>query len=385
MQRRRESHQAHRTMVILVDGFATLKDEYQDYEGQQMLDAFYRVYADGPAVGMHFAVTTTRAKAVPSAMDEVTTQRWVYRLADPYDYSSLGIKGKDLPAPVPGRCVSSATLLQMHSATPDHGLESAIAEATAKWAHIQAKPDAVGALPDNVPASRFTGLVDLAAEPIRIPVGLREDTLSPALLDLYEGEHVLITGPARSGKSTLLLAIAGVLRAAPEDQRPVVWGIYDRRSPLRGAGLDRYAENADEIPALLAMLRLETRPVFLLIDDAERVEDADQSLTSLLNTAPPNLHAIAAGRGSDLRSLYSHWTKSVRKARCGVLLQPDIDYDGELLGARIPRNAYPRSRPVAGTRAWAGRSSSCRPPAPWGDCSSSASSAERGGPAGASE
>ena len=27
----------------------------------------------------------------------------------------------------------------------------------------------------------------------------------------------------------------------------------------------------------------------------------------------------------------------MRKARCGVLLQPNIDYDGELLGATLPR------------------------------------------------
>ena len=48
---------------------------------------------------------------------------------------------------------------------------------------------------------------------------------------------------------------------------------------------------------------------------------------------------IAAGRSADLRTLYSHWTKTVRKARCGVLLQPDVDYDGELLGVTLPRRA----------------------------------------------
>ncbi|MCU1540303.1 MAG: cell division protein FtsK, partial [Arthrobacter sp.] len=48
---------------------------------------------------------------------------------------------------------------------------------------------------------------------------------------------------------------------------------------------------------------------------------------------------IAAGRSADLRGLYSHWTKTLRKSRLGVLLQPDVDYDGELLGAVLPRRA----------------------------------------------
>ena len=48
---------------------------------------------------------------------------------------------------------------------------------------------------------------------------------------------------------------------------------------------------------------------------------------------------VAAGRSDDLRSLYSHWTRTVRKSRAGVLLQPNVDYDGELLGVTLPRRS----------------------------------------------
>ena len=34
-----------------------------------------------------------------------------------------------------------------------------------------------------------------------------ESDLEPGFLEVYEGEHLLISGPARSGKSTLLLAL----------------------------------------------------------------------------------------------------------------------------------------------------------------------------------
>nr|BFF15280.1 hypothetical protein GCM10025699_65830 [Microbacterium flavescens] len=105
------------------------------------------------------------------------------------------------------------------------------------------------------------------------------------------------------------------------------------------AALDRVAVGADEVPALLAALRLERGPVVLLIDDAERFDDTDQAIASLLAANRPGLCVIAAGRSADLRTLYSHWTKTLRKSRCGVLLQPDVDYDGELLGVTLPRRA----------------------------------------------
>ena len=97
------------------------------------------------------------------------------------------------------------------------------------------------------------------------------------------------------------------------------------------------AVGADEVAALVAQVRLQTDPVALLVDDAERFEDGDGALEGLLSL--PHVHLIASGRSDDLRSLYSHWTKTLRKARCGVLLRPNIDYDGDLLGVNLPRHA----------------------------------------------
>ncbi|MBD8726854.1 FtsK/SpoIIIE domain-containing protein [Frigoribacterium sp. CFBP 13707] len=346
---RRASPGTGRRAVVLLDGLAALRDEYQDYEGQQLLDLLYRVYADGPGLGLSFAVSTTRAKAVPSAMDEVTTQKWLYRLADQYDYASYGIRGKSVPAAVPGRCVDTVTGLQMHVATPEGDLAAAVAQVRGAWAGMPPKANAIGQLPDDVRVDELDLAPVLTGEPWLLPIGIGEDDLTPAQLEVYEGEHVMIAGPARSGKSTLLCALAESIRALPGD-RPAVWGIGDRRSPLATAGLDRVAVGVDEIPALLASLRLERGPVVLLIDDAERFDDADQSIASLLASRTP-VTVVAAGRSADLRTLYSHWTKTVRKARCGVLLQPDVDYDGDLLGATLPRRA-----PVALSR---GRGYAC--------------------------
>ena len=351
VERRRTEPGSRRRAVVLLDGLAALRDDLQDYEGQQLLDLLYRAYADGPGLGLSFAVSTTRAKAVPSAMDEVTTQKWLYRLADSYDYATFGVRGSGVPAPVPGRCVDAVTKLQMHVATPPGPLADAVALVAAAWAGQPAKQSAIGQLPTDVPVDRVGVTPSFSGEPWQLPIGLGEDDLSPAVLEVYEGEHVLVAGPARSGKSTLLLAIAESVRTAVGTDRPAVWGIGDRRSPLGQAGLDRMATGADEVPALLASLRLERGPVLLLVDDAERLDDADQSIATLLASGRPGLCVVAAGRSADLRTLYGHWTKTVRKARCGVLLQPDVDYDGELLGVTLPRRA-----PVALTQ---GRGYAC--------------------------
>jgi S-DNA-T family DNA segregation ATPase FtsK/SpoIIIE len=340
LERRRAQPGGHRRTVVLLDGLASLRDEFQDFDGQQLLALLYGAYADGPALGLSFAVSTTRAKAVPSAMNEVTLQKWLFRLADTYDYSSLGVRGKAIPAAFPGRCVDPRTSLQMHVATPGIGMVAAVDRVRQRWAHVPAKSAAVRRLPTKVTLQELSVEPQLEGEPWLIPVGVGEMDLSPAFLEIYEGENVLIAGPARSGKSTLLLALAAALRGAATARGPAqVWGICDRRSPLATAALDRTAVGADEVPALLAALRLERGTVFLLIDDAERFEDADQSISAVVASGRAGLCVIAAGRAADLRGLYSHWTKTLRKSRLGVLLQPDVDYDGELLGALLPRRA----------------------------------------------
>jgi len=335
---RRRAAPGGRRAIVLLDGLAALRDEYQDFEGQQLLDALYRVYAEGPALGISFAVSTTRAKAVPSAMDEVTTQKWLFRLADPYDYSSIGVRPKEAPPAVPGRFVDSIDRLQSHVATPDVPLDRAVEALAARWPDAPRKASAVGRLPDAVSVRDLSAPATFDTEPWSLPVGIAEDDLGTAALEVYDGEHVLVAGPARSGKSTVLLALAETARSAT-GVRPVVWGICDRRSPLATADLDRVAVGADEVPALIAALRLERGPVLLLVDDAERFDDADQALAGLLTSERPGLCIVAAGRAGDLRALYSHWTKPLRKARCGILLQPDVDYDGELLGVQLPRRA----------------------------------------------
>ncbi|PPG44702.1 FtsK/SpoIIIE domain-containing protein [Rathayibacter sp. AY2B5] len=334
VRRRRASPGGHRRALVLIDGLATLKDEFQDWEGLALMEAFTRAYADGPELGLHFAVTSTRARAIPSVMEEVTTQKWLFRLADPQDYAAAGVKPVQAPAAVPGRCVLTSSLLQTQVATPRAGLDDAIAELAAAWPDARGRTSTVGTLPDRVAVSALGIEARFDREPWLLPIGLSESDLAPLAFQVFEGEHVVIAGPARSGKSTVLLALAEAARAAGS---VAVWGVCDRRSPLRGADLDRLAVGAEELRTLLASLSTEEGPVLLLLDDAERWDDTDQALMRLVSSGRPGLCVVLAGRSSELRSHFGNWTKKAAASRSVLLLQPDIDNDGTLLGAQIPR------------------------------------------------
>jgi len=154
---------------------------------------------------------------------------------------------------------------------------------------------------------------------------------------LYEGEHAIVAGPARSGKSLTLWTLAQTLRASGQPLHIAATG--GRRSPLPDCpALDRYAPAA-EAGAMLAQLRVQQSPVVLLIDDAEGFDDVDGAIAGLLGAGRHDLHVIAAARADALRSLYSHWTQEIRKSKVGLLLRPSIDYDGDLVGTTLPRRA----------------------------------------------
>ncbi|MEA5665490.1 MAG: ATP-binding protein, partial [Cutibacterium granulosum] len=153
-------------------------------------------------------------------------------------------------------------------------------------------------------------------------------------LEAFTGEHVLISGPARSGKSTMLAAIHQMLI----QQYPGIDILVSapRRSPL-GQLLPEVMP-PDQLLNRVAEKGGSPEPCIIMIDDAHMIADESQVLTQALNSPESPFLFIVSGRNNDLRSLYSHWTGKIRKSRLGVLLVPDTDYDGDLLGVRLPRH-----------------------------------------------
>ena len=183
---RRADASRRKPLFIVLDGFATLRDEFSDAVSMDLLANFYRVYADGPAVGIHCVVSTSRAKNIPSQILDASLQTWFFQLSDIHDYSSYGIRGTNVPAAIPGRCVDPKHLRQMQVATPAVGVEEAVSMVHERFPQAPAKRDVIGQLPtwvswESMPAAEFSPSL------WRIPVGIAEATLEACAFELYEG------------------------------------------------------------------------------------------------------------------------------------------------------------------------------------------------------
>ncbi|MFN2556773.1 MAG: cell division protein FtsK, partial [Nitriliruptorales bacterium] len=275
-------------------------------------------------------------------------QKWLFRLADPYDYTAFGVKPGSVPPLPPGRAIGANTgrLIQIGRPTPS--LTEAVAALAAEVAPPVRPPAALGTLPQVVAPEPLAASARFDAWPWLLPVGIAEYSLGPATLHLYEGEDALIAGPPRSGRTSALCALARLIRIAQAGIQ--LTGVAPRPSRLRvSPDLDGVVIDPHRLPEVLQALAEDPRPQLILVDDADVLDDSQGAFEQLLRRRRPDVHLIVAGRADVLRSLYGHWTQSVRRSKCGVLLRPDVDLDGDLLGVRLPRRA-----PVAMTvgRGW---------------------------------
>jgi DNA segregation ATPase FtsK/SpoIIIE, S-DNA-T family len=337
--------------LVLIDNVGSLRSELEkDFTGLAVLEDLERIFADGPAVGLHILATGDRAGAIPGAWAALSRQKLLLRLADPGDYASFDVPRKAVPASVPGRALVVATRQVVQIAYPgaDLGnadLASAVAEAAQRWPGASRTAHPVVLLPERINADQLRGsgaVSTTGAEPWSVPVGFTDSNLAPAALKLYEHEHALIAGPPRSGRSNALVAIAAAVLEGTDP--PAVVAFAPRRSPLR------------DLPAPVvvccdyAELERVLDPIggraLLLIDDADTVTDTLGVLDRWIGKAGPGRHVIAAGRNDGIRRQYGMWTQKVRDGRCGVLLVPDHELDGDLLGVALPRQN--RMAPVPG-------------------------------------
>jgi S-DNA-T family DNA segregation ATPase FtsK/SpoIIIE len=330
-------------IVLLLDGYAGFLSEHDDLSGDAQREALARVWADGPELGIHCAITADRLGAVPTALASLAQQRLAFQLADVADYAQFGLPRRSIPAFVPGRAVigGTAQVIQVARGTVPSGDASAAPP-------LDGGPPPVGVLPESLPVSALLGAGRDQREPLFVPLGIGDDSLEPAGFELYEGDHALISGPPRTGRTTALLVVAEVVsRLYPELQ---LIGVATRRSALRDCGaLARVVSTPTELADLATELRASQKTTVLLIDDADTVDDPARALSDLFAAPLSNLHAVVAGRNDALRSL-GHWSVGVRRSRTGLLLQPELQVDGTLLGVTLPRRPAPPVRPGCGFR-----------------------------------
>jgi S-DNA-T family DNA segregation ATPase FtsK/SpoIIIE len=323
------------TIVTMIDGWPAFVADYQDITGQELVESLIRVCSDGPEVGIHVIITADRGGGISHLIASTVRQRWAFRLADVGDYAIAGVSSRAVPTMLPGHALVSESKQLVHVARPSDGLAAAVARLRDTTSPYPAStgPPPIRSLPSEVRLAELAAPANLGTRPWVLPIGLAEHDLAPAALSAYEGEHVLVVGPARSGKSTTLLTIAAAVLAAEPDA--CIAAVAHGRSPLATDPRVRHHLEPGDVENLPAIVQADAPVVVVLIDDAESIDD--QRLETLGASRRPNLLVVVAGRADMLRTNYNHWSHRVRRSKLGVIIKPDVDLDGDILGTRLPR------------------------------------------------
>ena len=329
--RRRRPDGTHPAIVLLVDDLGSLLRAWDD-PLDDVLDRLAELVADGTASGIHVVLAAERLGAIPVAWQAAAVQRWLFRAADPFEHA-----GHTVPAGPPGRVTALPSGHLGQVARPDAGLAAAVARATDAWPDGRARPAPVGELPARVHVGDLHAAAQLDTWPWALPVGIGEHHLEPVGWTLHGGDAVLVAGPRRSGRSTVLAGLAATVAAA--GGTPAVVVVAPERSPL--ARVDGPFERlpAPTAAASVRALLAQPRQVLLLVDDAELLPDDGHGLDALLAERPSGLVTVVAAGAEVVRSRYGHLARAVGRGGLGLLLQPDPDLDGDLLGVRLPRRA----------------------------------------------
>ncbi|MDP8910933.1 MAG: FtsK/SpoIIIE domain-containing protein, partial [Actinomycetota bacterium] len=348
-------------ILVLLNGYGGFVSAFERVNFGELLEALPRLVTDGRPLGVHFAISADRRASVPGSLAGLVSGRVVLRMADEDDYASLGIdlkavRGASLP---PGRgFVGEGLEVQCALVGDDPGGQAQAAELVRIGRELaerfeRRRAPRIDVLPAHVAAS------DLPApsRPLEAVVGLGDEELAPVILPLDEG-HFLVVGPYRSGRSTALATIAHSLRAGEREGELHL--LAPRRSPLTALEIwDSISRGVEESEATAASLaeRIASdgvgadTPLVVVVDDGDELADTigASSLQAIVRAGrDANVRVVAAVERQALQRAYSGWLSELRKEQQGLLLDPDLDVDGDLLGVRLPRRTNPVFPPGRG-------------------------------------
>jgi S-DNA-T family DNA segregation ATPase FtsK/SpoIIIE len=190
-------------------------------------------------------------------------------------------------------------------------------------------------------------------------LGVHVDDLTRFALPLGAGPHFLVTGTARSGKSTLLRTWACSLARGPDARRLRLYVIDSRRQGLAAlqtlAPVVGYSSEPGEGERLLETVEAELHrlpaPVVVIVDDfGDNYDDGltdvgRERLAALMRLGRNRpFHVLLAGRTSDLSAKsYVDPVKSLKEAQVGFMLGSGDDM---ILNTRLPYAERSKLLPV---------------------------------------
>lgn len=328
-------------LVLVVDGWEGFGQAYEAVDNGRPVETLLRLLREGAAAGIRVVLTSDRG-GLGVRLAALVRTKIVLPLADRGDYAMAGIPARVVPSTLPpGRGLLPEAALECQVALlgddpSGRGQVSALAGIAAASAPPTVhQPLRIAELPTTVPAAA------LVAEGRRTVLGVGGDEAGCIGLDFATlGPGFLIAGPARSGRSTALLTLAGGLLDACT---PIVV-VTGRRSPLKALA-GRPGVRGVFGPQDAAGVRMATNhsAVVVLVDDLEALTDAPVAdvLCEMVCADEEGRTVVGAGRSEDLASAFRGLGVELRRTRVGLLLCPG-PLDGELLGVRLPRGLTER-------------------------------------------
>jgi len=340
--------------VVCIDGLGALRNDLDAADERALIDQLHVIVTEGQTVGVSVVATAAGSTGVATALVTAMTRRWVFRLADSLDAAYFGLTAATalISGSGTGAEIGAGRLIDVSC-----GLEAQIvATAEQRLADLAHRPGRALAecrrrIEVLAPAVPLAGLPQSSRVDgdLALTCARSFTTLDPVTLVVPAGEHVLVVGPARSGRTTALATLVERWHQVSPDG--VIVSVATRRDSLRvGQVTASVGEALGVVDAVLAGDRplahaLGGGSVLVVIDNAEAVDDSDGRLTAMAAARDPRCTILAAARPDALRAAYGHWTATVRRSRLGFVMAAGQDIDGDLFGVVLPRRVPIAARP----------------------------------------
>lgn len=366
----------HGEVFLVVDGWSTLRAEFEDLE-----PVLQQIAAEGLGYGVHLLLSAGRWTDVRTAMRDLLGSRVELKLGDPLDSEVNRHAAAAVPRDRPGRGLTPEGDHGL-TALPDlrppdgtgpagldgadglDGLDGLVAAARRAWTGPEGPK--LKLLPERV---LLAGLV-AAAPGDGLVLGIAESTLTPVVWEA--DEHLLVYGDSGSGKSAALRTLVCEVSRTRSPQQAQFVVLDPRRSLLGAVGPEHLTEyvtsHADATTALAGIgAHLQHRlpgdgvtasqlrdrswwsgpEVFVVVDDHDllaghRGSPVEALLPLLPHARDIGLHLVLARRtGGAGRAHYEPVMQALRDlATPGLLLSGSPD-EGPLVGQTKARPSIP--------------------------------------------
>ncbi|MEU5937593.1 type VII secretion protein EccCa [Micromonospora sp. NPDC047548] len=346
-------------VFLVVDGWATLRGEYDDLE-PLVTDLATR----GLSYGVHVVASAIRWMDFRPAIRDLFGSRLELRLGDPSDSVVKRVAAAAVPEKSPGRGITAQSLHFLTALPQLAGAETTDLVKAVAGAWSGPPAPRVRLLPPVLP---FADLDTSAATGLAFPIGVAEADLRPVAVDFATEPHFVVFGDAECGKSSFLRALATSIigRFTPEQARIIV--VDYRRSLYSLNGLPHVigygsaaAHTAELVESVAGYMQArlpgpEVTPaqlrerswwsgpeLFVLVDDYDLVSSGPANPLRALEEHLPQardigLHLVLVRRsGGAARAQYEPIVQRLRELSTAGLVMSGSPDEGPLVGQVRP-------------------------------------------------